>query len=105
MKKNEIYDYICPHCKKIASVHRTLNKTYAAQSLRIPYFLCGECRLIYISRSLLKETVREWWIWNKKILGNSTLKYFYNESIKYLFGPVLKYHKGIGYREARFKKS
>lgn len=104
MKRNMVYEYVCPGCKKIASKHNTLNRSYAVQSLRIPYFLCGDCRLIYISKSLLKQTVREWWVWNKKILGTNTLNYFYNESIKYLFGPVLEYHKGIGYREARFIK-
>ena len=98
------YDLYCPRCNKLASVNETLSRReYTAQVLRTPYFLCGECRLMFISRQLVKNAVSAWWHGNKSA-REVPFKYFYDESIKYLYGTVLDYHRGIGYRLVRFKK-
>ena len=103
MESGGFYQFYCPRCDKPASVHETLRRDFAAQALRTPYFLCGTCRLMFISRQLVKKAVSAWWHGNKSA-REVPFKYFYDESIKYLYGTVLDYHRGIGYRLVRFKK-
>ncbi|MDO8560798.1 MAG: hypothetical protein Q7R91_01115 [bacterium] len=103
MENDERFQFYCPRCDKSASVHETLRRDYAAQALRTPYFLCGECRLMFISKQLVRKVVSEWWHGNKSA-REASFKYFYDESMKYLYGTVLSYHQGVGYKLARFKK-
>ncbi len=61
MEKDGDVKFYCPRCNKPGSVHETLqNRNYAIQALRLPYFLCGECRLIFISKRLVIKTISEW---------------------------------------------
>ena len=103
-QKGGFIQFYCHNCLKLASEHNTLiRRDYAIEALRTPYFLCGEYRLIFISRQLVRNVVSEWWHRNKSA-QEIPLKYFYDKSIEYLFGPILNYHKSIGYKLARFKK-
>lgn len=95
--------FYCPRCGKLASINETLRRDYAAQALRTPYFLCGDCRLIFISRQLVRKTVNEWWHGNRSA-QEIPFKYFYDESIKYLYVAVLGYYQTIGYNLTRFIK-
>ena len=103
MKNDERSQFYCPRCHKPVSIHETIRRDYAAQALRTPYFLCGECRLMFISRQLVRRVVSKWWHRNK-LAREAPFKYFYTEAIKYLYGTVLSYHQGIGYKLVRFKK-
>ena len=103
MENDAPWKFYCPRCGKPAAVHQTLGgREYTAEALRTPYFLCGECRLIFISKKIVRKTVSEWWHGNK-LRRFAKLKYFYDGAIEYLYGCVLDYHKKIGYKPTRFK--
>lgn len=104
MKNDERFQFYCPRCNKSASVYETLRRDYTAEALRTPYFLCGKCRLMFIGKQLVRRAVSEWWYRNK-LAREAPFKYFYDESIKYLYGAVLSYYQGIGYKLVRFKRN
>lgn len=96
--------FCCPRCKKPAHVHETRGqRNFVVETLVTPYFLCPDCRLIFISRKLVRIAVSEWWRGNK-LKRTAPLRYFYGQAIKYLYESVLNCHKRVGYRLARFKK-
>lgn len=101
--EDEENQFYCPSCGKLASANQTLCRKYSFEALRTSYFLCGKCRLFFISKKLVRKEVSEWWRRNKA-RQKIPFKYFYNESIKYLTETVWDYHKNIGYKLAYFKK-
>lgn len=104
MEKGEYVQFCCPSCNKPASQCDTLDRReFSAEALTTPYFLCGECRLMFISKQLVRRAVSEWWHRAHRA-RQIPFNYFYHRAIKYLYGEVLSYHKGIGYRLTRFKK-
>jgi len=96
--------YYCPRCKKRARFEQTVgDRKYSMEALRMSYFLCGECRLIFMSKRLTKSEIKEWWERNK-LEKTAPLNYFYSEALAYLYGPVLSLYKKTGYKRMRFEK-
>lgn len=104
MTKNRCIQFHCPRCNKLASENNTYSRrNFATEALSTPYFLCGKCRLIFISNELVRRVVSDWWHRNKSA-QQMPFEYFYDKSIEYLYGTVLDYYKRISYRLTRFKK-
>ena len=98
-------DFYCPRCGKLASFSEAVfSRSYAARRLGALYFFCGYCRLIFISKKLVRDTVSEWWH-STGLDKKYPFKHFYNKVIEYLYSTVLDYHIKIGYKLARFKKT
>ncbi|MBI2121827.1 MAG: hypothetical protein HYT98_01775 [Candidatus Sungbacteria bacterium] len=104
-KMAELNLFYCSRCNKPSTPNYTNgSREYANEAFVMSYFLCKNCRLIFISKRLLRKEVRAWWKRNN-LKRQAPFKYFYEEAYKCLYGPeVLEYHKRIGYKLAHFKQ-
>jgi len=103
MKDVKSGNLFCPHCNKPASrCDAVFTRKYSASVPILPYFICSKCRLIFVSKRLIRTILNRWWHGNK-LERVVPFKTAYNEVIEYL-EEVVKYHKQIRYKEVRFKK-
>ena len=53
--------FYCPKCGKEKLPDNVIgSRSYSARRLDLPYFMCGDCRLIYADRPLIQQTIREY---------------------------------------------
>jgi hypothetical protein len=98
-------EYICPLCGKSAERNEMIgNRKHTVSIYVVPYFICGACRLLYISKRLIRESMHSWWVM-VKLKEQVPFKCVYKEAIETLENIVVKSLKEIGYRMARFKKN
>jgi len=103
MNNVESCSFSCPRCNAPASrCDAIFTRKYSASVPTLPYFICSKCRLIFVSKQLIRTTMNKWWHGNK-LEHVVPIKIVYNEVIEYL-KEVVKYHKQIKYKEVRFKK-
>ena len=94
----------CPACK--GQKHPSfaiLSRQYSARALALPYFLCGDCRTIYIDKNFVRECISSWRKSSKDAMKRP-FKKFYQEAMQYLEGIINQYIQDLGYRRATFKK-
>ena len=96
--------YRCPECGKAKDPYYVIgSRNYSMRRWELPYFMCGECRLIYVDKSLIRKIVRE--LFNE-IKGQKPASY--KEVCKEMFeclDNVTKYYCiSAGYKSATFKK-
>lgn len=54
------YDLYCPKCLKKASFFSPMFIRYSVYRLQLPIFCCSSCRLIYIDKPIIRDTISEW---------------------------------------------
>lgn len=79
------------------------SRTYAAQRLDVPYFVCSDCRLICLDRTSLSETIK-WWKELNPSKHIPSQGHLYREMFPLLDRVVQYYCDTAGYKRARFKK-
>lgn len=104
MSKSVNYDLYCPRCQSRADTANPMFVRYSVRRLQLPIFLCGECRTIYIDKSIIRHIIREW---HKSGLyeRNITLKQLYREFLGKIEKMVDTYFvPNLGYEKVRFLK-
>ena len=99
------YLYFCPECDRAKDPAYIIGiRSYSARRWDLPYFMCGDCRLIYVDKSLIRKTVRAYL---DDIKGQKYLPSFpviYKDMIGHLRKAVKYYCTTAGYKLAKFKK-
>ena len=98
------YDLYCPECQKKADTANPMFIRYSISSLKLPIFLCGKCRTIYIDKPTVRRVISKW-----RKYGAFTrampFKRLYQEFLGELEGLVNTYFVSyLGYRKTRFLK-
>lgn len=97
-------DFFCPKCgKKREPSWACLITNYSIQRLDLPYFLCGDCRLMHIDKRLLRNIVSHWRK-NSKYAQTFPFKRIYAEVAEYM-EEVIRTMEKIGYRQKRVRKT
>lgn len=98
------FAWYCPECsqEKLPD-NMVLDRRYSCRALRLPYFMCGGCRLIYVDRVLIREIISNW-KYETEELKTIPLKKLYKETLAKLEGVIEYYCKNVGYKRARFVK-
>lgn len=97
--------FFCPKCgKKCEPSWACLITNYSIQRLDLPYFLCGDCRLMHIDKLLLRNVVSHWRKNYNKYAKTFPFKRIYAEVMEYM-EEVRKMMEKIGYRQKKFKNS
>ncbi|MEW6617388.1 MAG: hypothetical protein AB1333_03130 [Patescibacteria group bacterium] len=103
MKEIKNYEFSCPRCNTLAYRDNAIfTRKYSVVVPIIPYFTCPKCRLIFVSKRLVRAMMNRWWRTNK-LECVVPFEMAYNEVVEYLKG-VVEYYKQIKYKEVRFKK-
>jgi len=102
----EEYILLCPKCESAKTPEWVIGTmSYSAQRLDVPYFMCGDCRLIYVDKAILRRAVSEWRN-NGLVSKRSTPPY--KKLCEEMFGVVNRvveyYCRTAGYKRCRFRK-
>lgn len=103
MQANE-YELPCPGCGKEKTPCWMIgSRNYSMQRLDVPYFMCGECRLICVNKTAVRKAISQWknnLLTRKHLPSNEVL---YKEMLKILDEVTEYYCRTAGYRRAKFK--
>lgn len=96
-------DFVCSKCNKCPQENSILMpRFYSVRALRLPYFLCGDCRICSYDKQLTKQIITRW---RKGSNAESTpYKTIYWEAIEILDETLIYYIKTAGYRPGHFKR-
>ncbi len=104
MPKNS-YNLCCPKCNEEKTPEWIIGtRRYSMYRLDVPYFMCGECRVIYVSKSTVRKAISEW---RNELSSRKHLPSYENlckEMMTVLNKAIDYYCQTAGYRRARFKK-
>jgi hypothetical protein len=80
-----------------------LVREYSVRALYLPYFMCGRCRLIYIDKNTIRQSISAW---RDAASGPKNIPYeeLYKEMMRNLEEVVEYYCRTAGYKRARFKR-
>lgn len=100
------YTLRCPKCSAMKEPEWMIgSRSYSVYRLDIPYFMCGECRLICLDKITVRKAISEWRDTRpKSIVGIPPHEYIYQEMLRTLNKVVDYYCQTAGYRRIRFKK-
>lgn len=96
-------DFVCSKCNKYPEENAILMpRNYSFRALRLPYFLCGDCRICSYDKQLTRQTITRW----RKGSTAEIIQYklIYSEAIKSLEETLKYYMKTAGYRLGCFKR-
>lgn len=96
-------DFLCPKCNKCPDSNAILHsRAYSMQALRLPYFMCGDCRVCSYDKQLIKQVITRW----RKGSAAERIPYsiIYSGAKKSLEETLKYYMKTAGYRLSRFKR-
>lgn len=96
-------DFACPKCEKPPAGDAVLLRQYSVRALRLPYFLCGDCRICDYSKSLLRQTISRWRN-ESAVASDVPYKKLYKEFRKTLEETLRYYIRTAGYRPGKFKR-
>ena len=100
--KTKEYILYCPRCNKENKPDSAiLIRKYSVVALHLPYFMCGECRLICLDETVIRHTISKW---RNSSSGAKDYSYkeIYKEMIKYMDEVVEYYCRTVGYKRAEF---
>lgn len=97
------YLVCCPKCGQVKTPQNGPIIRYSSIRLELPYFMCGECRLIYVDKIILRREIS---IWRKRSPSTKSIRYeeLCKEMAETLNEIIEYYCQNIGYRRAKFKK-
>jgi hypothetical protein len=97
------YQLLCPDCKKEPSQGNLLFiPPRSFRRMDVPYFMCSDCRIIYVDKEKIKQYVR-WWkklAFIKRHLPSN--KVLYKMALEQAEDTVDYYVARVGYHRARF---
>jgi len=95
----------CPKCDTDKEPEWMIgSRNYSMRRLDVPYFMCGECRLICLDKITLRKAISEWRrdMPSKSIAGIPSYEYIYQEMLKTLNKIVDYYCQTASYRRTQF---
>ncbi|GEM_PF-4859847 len=96
-------DFHCPKCNKVPENNAILMpRDYSVYALRLPYFLCGDCRICSYDKELLRQCIARWKK-NGKV-QRASYRAIYQESKESLEKTLKYYMDNAGYHLGRFKR-
>lgn len=105
MPKKE-YNLLCPKCNNAKMPEWVIGtRSYSARRLDVPYFMCGNCRFIYVDKTIVRRTISEWM--DNKFVSKSIPPYkkLYEEMLGVVNRVVEYYCQTAGYKRRRFRKT
>lgn len=101
MKEIEWY---CPRCDKKSTQCVAGWVKYSFVRLDAPYYVCGDCKLAFVSRKLIRQSVRAWYAEKRYRTENVSFQTACKEFWNYIDKNVISDLKHFGYRIVRFKQ-
>ena len=99
---------LCPKCNKEISPAWMIGiRNYSARTLNVPYFICGTCGVIHVSKTAVRRAISAWRsdLSNREREHAPSYKELYREMMETLERVVMAtYCRTSGYRRAKFLK-
>lgn len=96
-------NFSCPKCGRMVQPSWACHITaYCVRRLDLPYFLCGDCRLLHVDKALIRTIVSEWRK-NSRFAKKVPSKKIYREARDYM-ETVASCLSKIGYKKKKFKQ-
>lgn len=96
----------CPQClKPIEPCLQFWITSYSWRSIRLPWFICIDCKLVYLEKSAIRKTVSSWRNASNNTLRRVTYKQIYQEAIALLEEMLDRHCERTNYKKfEKFKK-
>lgn len=94
----------CPNCGLEKTASDVSDREYSVRALHLPYFMCGECRLICIDKTTVRKAISAWRNTLPSRKDIPSYEKLYQEMMKTLGEIVDYYCQTAGYRRGKFKK-
>ena len=96
--------FYCPKCgKEKLPDNLVSDRKYSVRALCLPYFMCGDCRLIYADKALAKKVFTEW---RNSSENPRRIPYrqAYGEMMGLLDETIESYCRTASYKRTKFRK-
>ncbi len=102
-KYEESCGLVCPDCGKEATANElVMDRKHGPQALTSTYFSCADCRLMFVSRRLIRAEIsceRK----GSEHFRKVPLSVLCGEVYRFVEESIVPYYKKIGYRLVRFR--
>lgn len=97
------HKYFCPSCGEEKLPDLMIPKEARKFQMHLPYFMCSNCRLIYLDRQLIRDIISEW---RNSDSSRKSVPYrkVCQEILGYLETTVENYCRTASYKRAKFRK-